>query len=102
MGFQLTSDAFSYVYAKAIHKALELIEKDINDGNDPRDKWSASDRPIMLKHDLPEPIHCDPLYCTIDDPPGCLNFEVRRDKYHCSYRYDKSIHTSSSLGSNIW
>jgi hypothetical protein len=76
MGFQLTADAFSYVYAKAIHKALELIEKDMNDGNDPRDKWSASERPMMLKRDLPEPLACDPLYCTLDDPPGCLNFEV--------------------------
>ena len=79
LAFQLTADAFSYVYAKAIHKALELIEKDINDGYDPRDKWSASGRPMLLKRDLPEPISCDPTYCTIDDPPGCLNFEVSSD-----------------------
>ena len=76
MGFQLTADAFSYVYAKAILKALELIEQDMNDGNDPRDTWSASERPMMLKRDLPDPIVCDAEYCTVDDPPGCLNFEV--------------------------
>ncbi|KAL3795930.1 hypothetical protein HJC23_002201 [Cyclotella cryptica] len=76
LAFQLTADAFSYVYAKAIHKALELIEKDINDGYDPRDKWSASERPMLLKRDLPEPISCDPTYCTLDEPPGCLNFEL--------------------------
>ena len=76
MGFQLTADAFSYVYAKAILKALELIEQDMNDGNDPRDTWSASERPMMLKRDLPDPIVCDAEYCTVDEPPGCLNFEV--------------------------
>ena len=87
MGFQLTADAFSYVYAKAIKKALGLIEKDMNDGNDPRDKWSASERPMMLKRDLPEPLVCDPLYCTVDDPPGCLNFEVSNNVTVMFLRY---------------
>ena len=72
----MVSDVFSYVYAKAIHKALELIEKEINDGKDPQEKWSASNRPLLLKRDLPEPIECEPEYCTVDEAPGCLNFEV--------------------------
>jgi len=63
MGFQLTSDAFTYVYTKALLIALDLIEKDMNDGNDPRDTWSASERPLLLKTDLPEPRYCDPEYC---------------------------------------
>ena len=58
---------------------MDLIEKDINDGYDPRDKWSASGRPMLLKRDLPEPISCDTTYCTLDEPPGCLNFEVSAD-----------------------
>lgn len=75
MGFQLTSDVFTYVYTQAMLKALDLIEKDMNDGNDPRDKWSASERPLLLKKDLPEPRMCDPEYCVVDEAPGCLNYE---------------------------
>ena len=75
LAFQLTSDAFAYVYIKAIHRALDLIEKELKDGNDPRNKWSASDRPILLKSDLPKPLFCDPEYCSVDEVPGCLNYE---------------------------
>eukprot|EP00581_Thalassiosira_minuscula_P011914 CAMPEP_0183726316 /NCGR_PEP_ID=MMETSP0737-20130205/23048_1 /TAXON_ID=385413 /ORGANISM="Thalassiosira miniscula, Strain CCMP1093" /LENGTH=661 /DNA_ID=CAMNT_0025957633 /DNA_START=7 /DNA_END=1992 /DNA_ORIENTATION=- len=76
MGFQLTSDAFTYVYTQAILKALDLIEKDFNDGNDPRKTWSASERPMLMKDDLPEPKQCDPEYCQVDEAPGCLNYEL--------------------------
>jgi hypothetical protein len=70
MGFQLTSDAFTYVYTHALLKALDLIEKDVvDDGNDPRDTWSASERPLLMKGDLPEPQFCDEV-------PGCLNYEL--------------------------
>jgi hypothetical protein len=76
LGFQLTSDAFTYVYTHALLKALDLIEQDMNDGNDPRDTWSATERPLLLKGDLPEPQFCDPEYCVVDEPPGCLNYEL--------------------------
>eukprot|EP00984_Skeletonema_dohrnii_P031608 scaffold24319_cov139-Skeletonema_dohrnii-CCMP3373.AAC.1 len=76
MGFQLTSDSFTYVYTHAILKALDIIEKEVNDGKDPREKWDASTRPIFMKGDLPEPMYCDPMYCVVDEPPGCLNYEL--------------------------
>ena len=76
MGFQLTSDSFTYVYTQAILKALEIIEKEIGDGKDPRDKWDSSTRPIFMKDDLPEPLFCDPMHCVVDEPPRCLNFEL--------------------------
>lgn len=76
MGFQLTSDAFTYTYTQALLKALDLIEADMNEGNDPRDTWSASERPILLKGDLPQPKFCEPEYCVVDEVPGCLNYEL--------------------------
>jgi hypothetical protein len=76
MGFQLTSDAFTYVYTNALLKALDLIEKDFVDDNDPRNKWSASERPLLMKGDLPEPQFCDPEYCVVDEAPRCLNYEL--------------------------
>ncbi|KAL7434823.1 hypothetical protein ACHAXM_004354 [Skeletonema potamos] len=76
MGFQLTSDSFTYVYTHAILKALDIIEKEVSDGNDPREKWDASTRPIFMKEDLPEPMFCDPMYCVVDEAPGCLNYEL--------------------------
>ena len=76
MGFQLSSDAFTYVYTHALLKALDLVEKDMNDGNDPRDTWSASERKYLLKGDLPEPMFCDPEYCVVDEVPECLNYEL--------------------------
>ena len=76
MGFQLTSDAYTYVYTQALLKALDLIEKDMKDGNDPVDTWAASERPLLLKEDLPEPKFCEAEYCTVDEAPGCLNYEL--------------------------
>ena len=76
LGFQLTSDAFTYAYTHALLKALDLIEQDMDDGNDPRNTWSAMERPLLLKGDLPEPQFCDPEYCVVDEPPSCLNYEL--------------------------
>lgn len=45
-------------------------------GNDPREKWASSERPLFLKNDLPEPKYCDPEYCVVDEAPGCLNYEL--------------------------
>ncbi len=64
------------MYTQALLKALELIEKDMNDGKDPRDTWSASGRRIFLKDDLPEPKFCDAEYCVVNEPPECLNYEL--------------------------
>ena len=76
MGFQLTSDAFTYTYTRAILKALELIETDFDEDKDPRDRWDASERELLLKNDLPEPKYCDRDICVVDEPPGCLNYEL--------------------------
>ena len=76
MGFQLTSDAFAYLYTRAVLKAIDLIEQDISAGNDPRDTWSATERPVLMARDLPEPKFCDPEYCVVDEAPGCLNYEL--------------------------
>lgn len=70
------SDAFALVYSKAILLALDIIEKDITAGNDPRVIWSASNRKIVSKRSLPEPLRCDPEYCVVDEVPGCTNYEL--------------------------
>jgi hypothetical protein len=54
-----------------------LIEQDMNDGRDPRDTWSASERRSVSKDDLPKPKYCDPEYCVVDEPPECLSYELR-------------------------
>ncbi|KAL9187877.1 hypothetical protein ACHAXT_006255 [Thalassiosira profunda] len=76
MGFQLTSDAFTYVYTQALLKALDKIDEDMSAGNDLQKTWAASERPLLLKGDLPEPKFCDPEYCVVDEAPGCLNYEL--------------------------
>ena len=67
------SDAFTYVYVKAILKALDLIEDEMRRGNDPEERWSESDRPDP---DLPDPELCDPAYCQVDRPPSCAVYEL--------------------------
>lgn len=117
LGFQIASDAFSYVYATAVLKALELMEKDIMSPDKPDiwDRWfRRTDYPpgvgddeeegsarrrddgllrrraqqfdlsrshdwleehIPPASDLPPPLFCDPLYCTVPHPPSCTNYE---------------------------
>ena len=75
LGFQTISDAFAMVYSKAIIRALDIIEDIINAGHSPN-IWSASNRKIVSKKSLPEPLHCDPEYCTVDEGPGCINYEL--------------------------
>mmetsp|Transcript_21817 Transcript_21817/g.33314 ORF Transcript_21817/g.33314 Transcript_21817/m.33314 type:complete len:562 (-) Transcript_21817:16-1701(-) len=75
LAFQFVSDTFSYIYSQAILRALDLIESDLKNGIDPAEKWAASKRKIQIKSSLPPPIFCDPLYCVVDEAPGCLNFE---------------------------
>jgi hypothetical protein len=75
LAFQFIADTFSYLYARATLEALDLIEGEMNKGKDPLDTWSSKKRKVMLKSSLPEPKFCDPLYCTVDEAPGCLNYE---------------------------
>jgi len=75
LAFQFVADTFSYLYAKSMLEALDRIEDEINNGRDPMDKWSAKKRKTMLKTSLPKPKVCDPLYCTVDESPGCINYE---------------------------
>lgn len=83
LSFQLTSDAFTYVYTIAILEALNLIEEDIKAGNDPAHTWDASKRPVISKDDLPIPIFCDKEYCVVDEGPKCTNFEIPvRNRLH--------------------
>ncbi|KAL7464184.1 hypothetical protein ACHAXS_004519 [Conticribra weissflogii] len=117
LGFQIASDAFAYVYSMGVLMALELIEKDMNAGLDPHDRWfvkSTDGRgllavdgeygeiyltnyvgqsglrdpsnkqrflepklslPPQTVEDLPDPLFCNPLYCSIPHPPSCINYE---------------------------
>ncbi|KAL7540797.1 hypothetical protein ACHAWF_006788 [Thalassiosira exigua] len=75
LGFQLVSDAFAYVYSKAMLAALDAIEERLKQGDDPREVWSASKRKVLVKSSLPEPKYCDPSYCVVNEAPGCLNYE---------------------------
>jgi len=75
LAFQFVADTFSYLYAKSMLEALDRIEGEINNGKDPLDTWSAKKRKTMLKTSLPKPKVCDPLYCTVDEAPGCINYE---------------------------
>lgn len=75
LAFEFVSDTFSYVYAKAMLAALDMIEKYMKAGQDPKAIWNASKRKILLKKSLPEPKFCNPMYCVVDEVPGCLNYE---------------------------
>ena len=75
LAFQFVSDTFSYTYSQALIRALDLIESDLKNGIDPAEKWTASKRKIHIKSSLPPPKFCDPLYCVVDEAPGCINFE---------------------------
>jgi len=75
LAFEFLSDAFAYVYSKAMLVALNLVEEHMTMGQDPREIWASSKRKILLKKSLPEPKFCEPRYCVVDDAPGCLNYE---------------------------
>jgi len=82
LGFQMVSDAMVYVYATAILHALEQIESAmVNDKALKNSHW-LQPRPLTLGTDLPEPKFCDPIYCTLNQAPGCLNFELPTFGWH--------------------
>ncbi|KAL7523870.1 hypothetical protein ACHAWF_000711, partial [Thalassiosira exigua] len=74
LGFEIVADTFSYVYSKAMLKALVVMEKALVEGKDLRDIWPMK-RNIALKNSLPKPIHCNPQYCVVNKAPTCLNYE---------------------------
>lgn len=94
LGFQVASDAFAYVYIKGLMKALDIIEQDMNDGVNLLSRWfdtddddndrrqlRASSRRRQLHEappvaDMPEPLFCNPIYCSTPHPPNCLNYEL--------------------------
>jgi hypothetical protein len=90
LGFQIAADAFAYVYTMGLMKALDIIEEDMTAGVNVFDRWfdtrrrELSSSPSSLdgrqllqlpRSSLPEPLFCDPLYCTVPHPPTCLNYE---------------------------
>ena len=101
LGFQIASDAFAYVYTTGLMRALDVIEGDMKAGLDVLDRWfdagdddrrldddraeggvrsrDAPSRRRLLRlpppDDMPEPLFCDPLYCSVPHPPSCLNYE---------------------------
>uniref|UniRef100_A0A7S2EDB8 Uncharacterized protein n=1 Tax=Ditylum brightwellii TaxID=49249 RepID=A0A7S2EDB8_9STRA len=85
LGFQIISDALSYTYTKALLAALERIERVMDpktlqptkNEEAPDAQW-WKERPIVLARDLTphDPLVCDPKYCTVDEPPKCLNLEL--------------------------
>eukprot|EP00804_Cyclotella_cryptica_P011795 CCRYP_011369-RB/>CCRYP_011369-RB protein AED:0.32 eAED:0.32 QI:174/1/1/1/0.83/0.71/7/1198/743 len=95
LGFEIAADAFAYVYASGVLMALDIIEADMSNGLNVLDRWfdtqhrKASDekdqsqRSLVQRNlfqlppheDLNEPLFCDPLYCSIPNPPSCLNYE---------------------------
>jgi hypothetical protein len=82
LGFQIASDAFAYVYTRGLLRALDVIEGDMKAGLDALDRWfdtgdGRGRRLLRLPppDDMPEPLFCDPLYCSVPHPPSCLNYE---------------------------
>eukprot|EP00547_Thalassionema_nitzschioides_P003037 CAMPEP_0194206674 /NCGR_PEP_ID=MMETSP0156-20130528/5627_1 /TAXON_ID=33649 /ORGANISM="Thalassionema nitzschioides, Strain L26-B" /LENGTH=609 /DNA_ID=CAMNT_0038933245 /DNA_START=107 /DNA_END=1933 /DNA_ORIENTATION=+ len=77
LGFQMVADAMGYVYTTAILHALEQIESTMaNDKDYTTSSAWWQPRPLIIKSDLPEPKFCDATYCSVNQPPGCLNFEL--------------------------
>jgi len=77
LGFQRISDGYAYVYTLALMRALDALMPHM----DSRKKWTIAtqnvlDTPRVLKEDLPDPLHCEPRYCTVDAAPTCLNLEL--------------------------
>ena len=72
LGFQMVADAFAYLYASALQRALELVSS-----TSPAIRSSAWPRtPMPLgRSALPAPLYCDPAICTLDSPPGCVYYE---------------------------
>jgi hypothetical protein len=57
-------------------KALDLVEQDMAEGNDPRETWSTAQLRLPSESDLPPPKFCDPEYCSVDEVPNCLSYEA--------------------------
>ena len=95
LGFQVASDAFAYVYTHGVLMALDIIEADMNSGLNILDRWfdsqhsknigksSQNGRALVQRslfqlpphEEMNKPLYCDPLICSINSPPSCLNYE---------------------------
>lgn len=95
LGFEIAADAFAYVYATGVLMALDIIEADMKHGLNVLDRWFDTQHrrdsdendhtlkslvhrdlfQLLPQEDLNEPLFCDPLYCSIPQPPSCLNYE---------------------------
>mmetsp|Transcript_30215 Transcript_30215/g.59133 ORF Transcript_30215/g.59133 Transcript_30215/m.59133 type:complete len:648 (-) Transcript_30215:247-2190(-) len=83
LGFQVVSDAFSYLYLDAMETALTQI-KDLQNEHAAHGgaavKAAASKRwpskhKILTTMDLPAPQHCRTELCAVDTPPACTSWE---------------------------
>ena len=70
------------MYTRGLLRALDVIEGDMKAGLDALDRWfdtgdGRGRRLLRLPppDDMPEPLFCDPLYCSVPHPPSCLNYE---------------------------
>ena len=75
MGFQTVADGHAYTYSLAVLGAFDMIADAIKAKKEIYKLWSK-ERPIMMASDFSEPMFCDPLYCTVDEAPTCLNYEL--------------------------
>jgi hypothetical protein len=73
LGFQVIADAFAYLYANALLRALDLIES--TESAMRTSIWPRIPR-LLARSKLPAPVYCDPAICNLDYPPGCVYYEV--------------------------
>lgn len=104
LGFQIASDAFAYVYVSGLILALDIIEEDMESGTNVFERWfNAKGRRVLVADEgdqqdghsshpadvvqrellqlpplenMPDPIFCNPIYCSTPHPPRCLNYEL--------------------------
>jgi hypothetical protein len=105
LGFQIASDAFAYVYVSGLLLALDIIEDDMDSGTNVFERWFDTEgrRVLVVEEEdqhagqhrlthpaagprqllqlpplenMPDPLFCDPIYCSTPHPPSCLNYEL--------------------------
>lgn len=95
LGFQIASDAFAYVYVSGLLLALDIIEEDMDIGTNVFERWFDTEgRRVLVAEEedqhagqrrllqlpplknMPDPLFCDPVYCSTPHPPRCLNYEL--------------------------
>ena len=69
---------FAHEYLTALLIAIDTLQNASQD--DIKNKYTND--PIVMASQLPPPAVCDPKYCTLEDPPGCMNLEEPTYGYH--------------------